>query len=57
MSKRDTAPDPPPVPPAESDYERPAILWEEELPQGPNLFSACGKIGGQGVVCSSAPAS
>jgi hypothetical protein len=45
-----TAPAPPP-------YERPAIVWEEELPQGPNLFSACSKFGGQSEVCSSAPAS
>jgi hypothetical protein len=38
-------------------YEPPAIQWEEELPQGPNLFSACGKIGGGGDLCNSAPAS
>jgi hypothetical protein len=38
-------------------YERPAIVWEEELPQGPNLFSACSKFGGQSEVCSSASAS
>lgn len=43
-----------PDPPA---YEPPRILWEEELPQGPNLFSACGKIGGQSDLCNAAPAS
>jgi hypothetical protein len=43
--------------PEPTAYEPPAILWEEDLPQGPNLFSACGKIGGQSELCSSAPAS
>lgn len=38
-------------------YEPPAILWEEEMPQGPNLFSACGKIGGGGELCNSMPSS
>jgi hypothetical protein len=38
-------------------YERPAILWEERLPQGPNLFSACGKLMGQGGICDVSPAS
>ena len=57
MSERDPAPNPPPTPAAESGYEPPAILWEEELPQGPNLFSACGKIGGQSEVCSAAAGS
>ena len=38
-------------------YEPPKILWEEELPQGPNLFSACGKIGVQSDLCNAAPAS
>ena len=38
-------------------YEPPAILWEEELPQGPNVFTACGKIGGTGDMCNSVPGS
>jgi hypothetical protein len=38
-------------------YEPPAVLWEEELPQGPNVFSACGKIGGTGDLCNAAPGS
>jgi hypothetical protein len=38
-------------------YEPPAILWDEELPQGPNLFSACGKVGAEGGPCNSFPAS
>lgn len=40
-----------------ADYEHPRIVWEEELPQGPNLFSACGKLQGQGGACGAAPAS
>jgi len=38
-------------------YEPPAILWEEELPQGPNVFSTCGKIEGAGDVCNAVPGS
>jgi hypothetical protein len=38
-------------------YEAPAIVWEEDLPQGPNLFSACGKIDGSGGPCGSYPKS
>jgi hypothetical protein len=51
--------DEPPTAPHDSPgaYEPPAILWEEELPQGPNVFSACGKIGGTGELCNSAPGS
>jgi hypothetical protein len=43
--------------PGPGAYEPPAILWEEQLPQGPNLFSACGKIGGGGELCNSMPSS
>jgi hypothetical protein len=57
MSERDAASNPPPLRSPECDYEPPAILWEDELPQGPNLFSACGKIAGQGEVCSATAAS
>jgi hypothetical protein len=57
MQKREGTDEAATAPPALPPYERPAILWEEDLPQGPNLFSACGKIGGQGDLCSSAPAS
>jgi hypothetical protein len=38
-------------------YEPPAILWEEELPQGPNVFSACGKVEGAGGQCNAVPGS
>ncbi len=38
-------------------YEPPAILWEEALPQGPNVFSACGKVGGAGDQCNTVPGS
>jgi hypothetical protein len=38
-------------------YEPPAILWEEELPQGPHLFAACGKVGGTGDLCNASPGS
>ena len=38
-------------------YETPAILWEEELPQGPNIYSACGKIEGTGGPCNASPSS
>jgi hypothetical protein len=38
-------------------YEPPRILWEETLSQGPNIFAACGKVGGTGSICDSAPGS
>jgi hypothetical protein len=38
-------------------YEPPTILWEEELPQGPHLFAACGKVGGASELCNSSPGS
>jgi hypothetical protein len=44
-------------PPDPRPYEAPAIIWEEELPQGPNLFLACAKIGGTGGDCNSFPGS
>lgn len=47
----------PKAPERATPYETPAIVWEEELPQGPNLFSACGKIEGTGGPCNSAPGS
>jgi hypothetical protein len=56
MNQDTTAPDPRPAD-RPAGYEAPAILWEEELPQGPNVFSACGKIGGMGDLCNSAPGS
>jgi len=43
--------------PERQAYEPPAILWEEALPQGPNLFAACGKMSGGGELCNSAPSS
>jgi hypothetical protein len=46
--ERRTSTEPEPV----GEYEAPAIVWEEELPQGPGLFSACGKIGGTSGPCN-----
>lgn len=45
------------APQSAGPYVAPAILWEEELPQGPGVFSACGKIGGTGGPCNAAPGS
>jgi hypothetical protein len=38
-------------------YEPPAILWEEELPQGPHIFAACGKVAAGGDLCTASPGS
>jgi hypothetical protein len=46
-----------PTPEKPVPYVAPAVLWEEELPQGPGVFSACGKIGGTGGPCNSSPGS
>lgn len=48
---------PPKAPERATPYETPAIVWEEGLPQGPNLFSACGKIEGVSGPCSAAVSS
>ena len=38
-------------------YEKPSILWEEEIDVRKTLAVACGKIGGQGGFCNAAPTS
>jgi hypothetical protein len=38
-------------------YEKPAIIWEETLEIRQTLAASCGKIGGQGGFCNSAPTS
>ena len=38
-------------------YEKPAILWEEELDVRKTLAVACGKIAGRGGFCNAAPTS
>ena len=54
MSEQDN---PPKTPERVREYETPAIEWEEELPQGASIFSACGKIGGAGGPCNASAAS
>ena len=38
-------------------YEKPAILWEEELDVRKTLAVACGKVAGRGGFCNAAPTS
>jgi len=53
-------PDDAPVAPTEArrrPYEPPAVSWEQPFEIEANLASACGKIGGSGEPCDSAPSS
>ena len=38
-------------------YQKPAILWEEELEVRKTLAVACAKTAGRGGICNAAPAS
>lgn len=38
-------------------YEKPSIIWEEELDVRRTLAVACAKIRGQGGICNAAPTS
>jgi hypothetical protein len=42
---------------ARQPYDPPAVSWEQPFPVEASLASACGKIGGSGEPCDSAPAS
>lgn len=43
--------------PEKKHYEKPAILWEEELDVRKTLAVACGKVAGRGGFCNAAPTS
>ncbi len=43
--------------PKKLPYQKPSILWEEEIDVRKTLAVACGKIAGQGGICNAAPTS
>jgi len=43
--------------PEKLPYEKPSILWEEEIDVRKTLAVACGKTSGRGAVCNAAPTS
>ncbi|HEX8172988.1 MAG TPA: hypothetical protein VF824_20815 [Thermoanaerobaculia bacterium] len=40
-----------------AEYEKPSILWEEELDVRKTLAVACGKTAGRAGICNAAPTS
>ena len=52
-----SSPDDEPQKQEKKRYEKPAIVWEEELDVRKTLAVACGKIAGRGGFCNAAPTS
>ena len=50
------SPKPEPAP-GKRPYEKPSIVWEEEIDVRKTLAVACGKTAGRGGICNAAPTS